>query len=89
MVHYNRFPKLADRKNNSLTPFEKAKKALRAFSHVYFTDNFSESANAILNELGVSCEIIQANKGVRKDIDVDVNLSNLKYDIALYEWARK
>ncbi|WP_421702412.1 sulfotransferase family 2 domain-containing protein [Aliiroseovarius sp.] len=84
----NRFPMLADRKNNSLTPFERAQKALQAFSHVYFTDSFAASANSLLSELGVSCGVKEANKGARKDIKVDVNLSNLKYDIALYEWAR-
>ncbi len=84
----NRFPTFAAKDNQSLTPFERARNALTAFDYVFFTENFTDSATAILRELGSSSELMEKNKTSREDIDIELDLSNLKYDFELYEWAR-
>ena len=84
----NRFPTLADHNNKSLTPFDKAKKALSSFHHVYFTETFEKSSRAIFRAIGVDVKMKETNKSVKKDLNIEVNKDLLKYDMELYAWAR-
>lgn len=85
----HRFPTLAERDNASLTPFERAKRALQAFHHVYFTDTFDESVKTIFDALGVEVPSMRSNVSPKPDLAVEIDAANLQYDIELYEWARE
>ena len=84
----NRFPTLADRENLSLTPFEKAKKALSAFHHIYFTENFLRSVKTIFTAIGTSVVEKISNKSAAEEFTIEVDQEKIQFDIELYNWAR-
>ena len=83
-----RFPTLS-RSNSNLTPFGKARTALTAFHHVYFTENFEESANSMLMAMGINTPILETNVSKLPDIDFDIDRRLVEHDLELYDWAEE
>lgn len=85
-----RFPQLADASNSSLSLSQKAIRVLECFDHVYFTDNYEESANHIAEILGIKAMILHDNASDQEEpVTLDLKRDQLIFDQELFEWAKK
>lgn len=88
---------ISDRKyfnNNKAEALERAKKNLKKFFFVGFQESFDASLSELSNKLEwQDMDYIRLNQDKKKyfiDADTEQALkNNLKYDIELYDWAKK
>lgn len=85
LIH--RFPTFAGENG---TAFERARKVIDVFDHVYFSENLEDAASIVFRRLDISPEQVNHNQRPveEKGKNIEVPEENIAQDLALYEYAR-
>lgn len=82
-----RFPTIA---GDSGSPADRAMKVINACNFVYFSENFDETTRAICNVMGIGGKSYNSNVAPEGEtMEFDIDLSNHRFDIEMYERARE
>lgn len=80
----SRFPTFAGKKG---TAFERAARVVEHFDHIYFTEDFDNSAKPIFDALEISNSDSISNQTKSREKIPAVKTDNLLFDIELYEYC--